>query len=615
MTSDWHPLPRSIPTDPGVYRFFGPDDRILYVGKAKNLRNRLSSYFRSPATLMERTARMVRTAVRVDWTVVGTEIEALHLEFTWIKEFRPPFNIQFRDDKGYPYLAVSMGDEYPRAYLARNKESNGTVYFGPYTKSWAVRETLELLLTVFPVRSCSASTFAKAARDNRPCLLGDIGKCAAPCIGRVTVEEHRHIAEGFVRHLSSPDESLIVRLTEEMTDAANRQEFELAARMRDQRAALIALAEKSAVVLRDGLDVDIIGFASGQLSAAVTVFHVRGGRVRGTQSWTVDTELELEPEIVLEQALENMYDGEIPPPLIDVPFLPQSAEPLSGYLTSLRTRAGERSKTTLSVPKRGDRATLLVSVSKNASLALAEHDLRRSNDFVSRSRALEDLRDSLGLALAPMRFECCDISHLGGTDVVGSLVVFEDGLPVKDDYRHYGIASARDDTEAMYQLISRRLARLVDERPTMRYPTTLFLVDGGAPQVSAAWRAIRESGIDGISVVGLAKRLEELWLPDSPYPVILPRNSDALYLVQRARDEAHRFALRYQKSKRTKVLSTSLSELEGLGPKRVRALLHHFGSPTGVREASVEELAGVPGIGSATAERIWNSLNSQETSD
>lgn len=614
MTREWHPAPRSIPTDPGVYRFYDENSRILYVGKAKNLRNRLSTYFQNPAGLLERTARMVATAHRVDWTVVGTELEALHLEFTWIKEFRPPFNIQFRDDKGYPYLAVSMGEEYPRAFLARTRVKDGTTYFGPFTKSWAVRETLDLLLSVYPVRSCTNTTFSKARRDDRPCLLGDIGKCAAPCVNRVSVDEHRELANNFVGFMSRQDAGVIDELTEKMTTASDNRDFESAARFRDQRAALQSVAQRSAVVLRDELDVDIIGFAASELSAAITIFHVRGGRVRGTRSWTVDTELEMEPAAILEQAIENVYELDPPPALIDVPFEPQSIDALSELLAQRRSGSKQR-KVKISVPQRGDRATLLVSVTKNAKLALAEHELHRANDFVARSRALEDLRDNLGLPEAPLRFECCDISHLGGTDIVGSLVVFEDGLPVKDDYRHYGIASARDDTEAMYQLISRRLARLSEERGSMRYPTTLILVDGGQPQVNAAEKALTESGLDGVRVVGLAKRLEELWLPHSDFPVILPRDSDALYLVQRARDEAHRFALRYQKSKRTKVLTSALNELEGLGPKRVQALIAHFGSPTAVRKATIDELTAVPGIGSDTAARIIASLNPVDGSE
>lgn len=615
MMRDWHPAPRSIPTDPGVYRFFDENDRILYVGKAKNLRNRLSTYFHNAAGLLERTARMVGTARRVDWTVVGTELEALHLEFTWIKEFRPPFNIRFRDDKSYPYLAVTMGEEYPRAMLARTRAKDGAAYFGPFTKAWAVRETLDLLLTVYPVRSCANTTFAKARRDDRPCLLGDIGKCAAPCVDRVTTAEHRELAEGFVEFMTKQDASVIEDLTERMTDASERQDFESAARYRDQRSALQSIAQRSAVVLRDELDVDIVGFASSELSAAIAIFHVRDGRVRGTRVWTVDTELEMDPTAILEQAIENVYEVDAPPVLIDVPFEPQSREALCELLTRRRRDSGNSGRVRISVPQRGDRATLLVSVTKNAQLALGEHELHRAQDFVARSRALEDLRDNLGLSEAPLRFECCDVSHLGGTDIVGSLVVFEDGLPVKDDYRHYGIASARDDTEAMHQLISRRLARLKTERGTMRYPTTLILVDGGQPQVNAAHRALVESGIEGVAVVGLAKRLEELWHPNSAFPVILPRASNALYLVQRARDEAHRFALRYQKSKRTKVLTSVLNELDGLGPKRVQALITHFGSPTAVRGASYAELLLVPGIGADTAQRIIDSLSTPHAAE
>ncbi|MEN9740836.1 MAG: hypothetical protein RLZ72_1102 [Actinomycetota bacterium] len=607
--TEWHPAPRTIPTDPGVYRFFDANGRILYVGKAKNLRNRLSTYFQSPAGLMERTRRMVSTAVRVDWTVVGTELEALHLEFTWIKEFRPPFNIQFRDDKGYPYLAVTMGEEYPRAALARQRKKDGTVYFGPYTKAWAVRETLDMLLTVYPVRSCEKTQFEQARRKDRPCLLGDIGKCAAPCVNRVTAEEHRAIAQNFVNFMTTQDSTVIDELTARMEAASERMDFESAAKLRDQRQALSAIAERSAVVLRDELDVDIVGFASSELSAAVAVFMVRGGRVRGTKSWTVDTELEMDRADILELAIEKIYEDDAPPALVDVPFEPSSIDALAELLGESRQRAGIRGGVRIHVPKRGDRVTLLESVTKNAALALQEHELHRSTDFVARSRALEDLRDALGLPEAPLRLECIDISHLGGTDIVGSLVVFEDGLPVNADYRHFGIASARDDTEAMYQVVTRRATRLLEENGTLRYPTSLLLVDGGQPQVNAAARAIADVGLTGVSIVGLAKRLEEMWLPGESFPVILPRNSEALYLVQRARDEAHRFAIRYQRSKRTKALSSELHELDGLGPARVKALIQHFGSPTAVRQASVDEIARVPGIGRNTAERIAEALS------
>lgn len=609
MTTSWRPAPRDIPTDPGVYRFFDEADRILYVGKAKNLRNRLSTYFHSPDGMLQRTQRMVSTARRVDWTVVGTELEALHLEYTWIKEFKPPFNIQFRDDKGYPYLSLTMGEEFPRAALARKRDNPYAKYWGPFTKAWAVRETMDMLLTVYPVRSCERGVFNRARSSGRPCLLGDIGKCAAPCVGRVTAEEHREIANGFADFMTNQDASQVAELDARMREASDKMEFERAAKLRDQRNALNAIMERSAVVLEDMLDVDIIGFASSDLAAALHIFHVRGGRVRGVRSWTVDTELELDSAAVLEHAIELAYDGEVPPPLVDVPFEPESRTALAQMLSEKRRDAGERGGVKVGVPKRGDRATLLESVNKNARLTLAEYQVKRSQDFTARSSALEDLRDALGLDQAPLRFECFDVSHLGGTDIVGSAVVFEEGLPLKDAYRHFGITHARDDTDAMYQLVSRRLARLSEELPGMRYPTTLLLIDGGQPQVAAAWRAVTDSGLSTIAVCGIAKRLEELWQPNSDYPVILGRSSDALYLVQRARDEAHRFALRYQKTKRTKVLSSALHDIEGLGPERVKALLTTFGSPTALRSASVEQISAVPGIGPALARRVVQGLS------
>ena len=608
MTATWHPAPRDIPTDPGVYRFFDADDRILYVGKAKNLRNRLSTYFHSSSSMLQRTQRMVATARRVDWNVVGTELEALHLEFTWIKEFKPPFNIQFRDDKGYPYLSLSMGEEFPRAALARKRDNPYSTYWGPFTKAWAVRETMDMLLTVYPVRSCEKGVFNRARSQGRPCLLGDIDKCAAPCVGRVTAEEHRAIAQGFSDFMTKQDSSVVADLDQQMRDASDRMDFERAAKFRDQRNALNSIMERSAVVLAEALDIDVLGFAASELAASLHIFHVRGGRVRGVRSWNVDTELELDPAVVLEHAIELAYDTEIPPPLIDVPFMPESSTSLSTMLSSRRRDAGHKTGVKMSVPHRGDRAALVESVNKNARLNLAEYQLKRSVDFTARSQALEDLRDAIGMAQAPLRFECFDVSHLGGTDIVGSNVVFEEGLPLKDAYRHFAISDATDDTDAMYQLVSRRLQKLSDELPAMRYPTTMLLIDGGQPQVAAAARAVHDSGITGLTVCGIAKRLEELWLPDSDYPVILGRSSEALFMVQRARDESHRFALRFQTTKRTRILRTALHDIPGLGERRVRDLLKAFGSPTALRKATPEEISRVQGIGPSLAQRIVSAL-------
>ena len=608
MSTEWHPKPRNIPTDPGVYRFFDGDGRILYVGKAKNLRNRLSTYFHSSSSMLQRTQRMVATARRVDWNVVGSELEALHLEFTWIKEFKPPFNIQFRDDKGYPYLALSMGEEYPRASLARSRDNPYSQYWGPFTKAWAVRETMDMLLTVYPVRSCEKGVFKRARSQGRPCLLGDIGKCAAPCVDRVSAAEHRTIAEGFAEFMTRQDASAVTDLDRQMREASDAMDFERAAKLRDQRNALRSIMERSAVVLAEDLDIDVMGFATSELAASLHIFHVRSGRVRGVRSWNVDTELELDSAVVLEHAIELAYDTEVPPALIDVPFLPESVDALTSMLSDKRRAAGHRNGVKLSTPQRGDRATLLESVNKNATLNLAEYQLKRSVDFTARSQALEDLRDAIGMRQAPLRFECFDVSHLGGTDIVGSHIVFEEGLPLKDAYRHFAIANATDDTDAMYQLVSRRLAKLADELPSMRYPTTMLLIDGGQPQVAAADRAVRDSGITGLTVCGIAKRLEELWLPHNDYPVILGRSSEALFLVQRARDESHRFALRYQTTKRKRVLTTALHDIPGLGERRVRELLTSFGSPTALRAATVDEVARVPGIGPALAERIVAAL-------
>ncbi|MGN6127554.1 MAG: excinuclease ABC subunit UvrC [Humibacter sp.] len=631
-TVPYRPKSSEIPTQPGVYRFRDSKKRVLYVGKAKNLRARLTNYFQPLRSLHERTRRMVTTAASVEWTVVANEFEALQLEYTWIKEFNPPFNVQFRDDKTYPYLAVTLADEVPRAMVTRNRGIKGARYFGPYTKVWAIRETLDLMLKAFPMRSCSDGVYRRAQLTGRPCLLGDIGKCVAPCVGRVTLEEHREVADDFVSFMAGNDTRYVRALEQRMRDAAETQEYEAAARYRDSIQAMRAVMEKTAVVFSEDVDVDVFGIADDELAAAVHQFIVRGGRIRGTRSWVVDKELDVEVAELIETVLENAYDGEFAPPReILVPVLPDDTAELEQWLGARRTEAAESARTRgatptkvrLHVAQRGEKAALAQTAETNAKNALMLYKTRRSADFVARSQALEDIRDALGMSEAPLRMECYDVSHLSGTNIVASMVVFEDGIPRKDQYRRFSIPASTDDTESIYQVLTRRLAYLAagdddgtadgEDAPTtprkFSYPPQLLLVDGGQPQVAAARKALEESGVSGIQLAGIAKRLEELWLPDSDFPVILPRNSDALFLVQRIRDEAHRFAITYQRARRKHDISSQLAEIPGLGPARVRELLKHFGSVARLRQGTVESISEVRGIGPTLAAAVHDALH------
>jgi len=669
-TVSYRPKAGEIPTQPGVYRFRDANRRVLYVGKAKNLRARLSNYFQPLRSLHERTRRMVTTASSVEWTVVASEFEALQLEYTWIKEFNPPFNVQFRDDKSYPYLAVTLGDTIPRVMVTRNRGQKDARYFGPYTKVWAIRDTVDLMLKAFPMRSCSDGVYRRAELTGRPCLLGDIGKCAAPCVGRISPEDHRELAEDFVSFMAGNDTQYIRVMTDRMKDAASKQDYEAAARHRDAVQALEAAMGKSAVVLPDSVDADVFGIAHDELAAAVQQFIVRGGRIRGVRSWVVDKELDVALGELVETVVQNAYEGsDAPPREILVPELPEDAAELEEWLTERRREVGDPSaprgvlagRVAMRVAQRGDKAALAQTVEMNAKNALVLYKTRRSSDFVARSKALNDIQDALGMTDAPLRMECYDVSHLSGTNIVASMVVFEDGLPRKDQYRRFSIPESTDDTESIYQVISRRLAYLknpeldavdadasdadsavgsdedaperdlpeadavdpgsdVDaeleaaaekRRKKFSYPPNLLIVDGGQPQVAAARRALEESGVQGIQLAGIAKRLEEIWLPDSDFPVILPRNSDALFLIQRIRDEAHRFAITYQRNRRRRDISSVLGEIPGLGPSRVKELLKHFGSVTQLRKATPEQIAEVRGIGPSLARTIHERLTSR----
>lgn len=609
----FRPKTSEIPTDPGVYRFLDETGRVLYVGKAKNLRARLSSYFAPLSTLQEKTRRMVQSAVDVNWTIVKTEFEALQLEFTWIKEFNPPFNVRFKDDKSYPYLAITMADAVPRVFITRNREIKGAKYFGPYTQAWAVRETLDTLLKVYPIRSCSTGVYNRAKSSNRSCLLADIGKCSAPCVSRISKEDHKSMAKEFADFIQSGDEKYLDSLNKRMLDASESEQYELAGRLRDDIAALEAVLEKSTVVFTDQTDADLFGIADDELAAAVSLFRVRGGRIRGVMGWVVDKELERDQTELVEYLLQNVYGkdntfaSDVPKEVL-VPVMPADAEALTQWLTEIRGM-----KVDLRIPQRGDKRALAETAHTNAKHALGLYKLRRTADFTARSEALAQLQKYLQLETAPLRIECYDVSHLGGTGIVSSMVVFEDGLAKKDQYRKFNIETSTDDTDSLYQTLRRRLKYLVEgdgeTNNKFSYRPGLLIVDGGAPQVNAAARALADSGVQNLAVIGLAKRLEEIWLPNNPFPVILPRGTEALFLLQRVRDEAHRFAITAQRKQRASGIATELASIEGLGDKRVAALLRRFGSAKRLRMASVEEIGEVSGIGPALAASILAKLS------
>ncbi|MFB7343228.1 excinuclease ABC subunit UvrC [Streptomyces hydrogenans] len=626
--TSYRPAPGQIPDTPGVYKFRDEHRRVIYVGKAKSLKQRLANYFQPLASLHPRTATMVTTAASVEWTVVSTEVEALQLEYSWIKEYDPRFNVKYRDDKSYPYLAVTLNEEFPRVQVMRGHKKKGVRYFGPYAHAWAIRETVDLMLRVFPVRTCSAGVFRNAASAGRPCLLGYIGKCSAPCVGRVTPQEHRELAEDFCDFMAGRTGTYIRRLEKRMTVAAEDMEYEKAARLRDDIEALRRAMEKSAVVLADATDADLIALAEDELEAAVQIFHVRGGRVRGQRGWVTDKVEAVDTAGLVEHALQQLYgeeSGDAVPKEVLVPALPDDAGAVTEWLTGRRG-----SQVSLRIPQRGDKKDLMATVARNAQQALVLHKTKRASDLTTRSRALEEIAEALDLESAPLRIECFDISHLQGEDVVASMVVFEDGLPRKSEYRRFQIKSfeGQDDVRSMHEVIGRRFRRYLaekektgewgedgevpvdeagdDGRPKrFAYPPQLVVVDGGQPQVAAARRALDELGIDDVAVCGLAKRLEEVWLPGEDDPVVLPRSSEGLYLLQRVRDTAHDFAIRYQRSKRTKRLRSSpLDAVPGLGDTRKQALIKHFGSVKRLKQATIEQICEVPGFGRKTAEAV-----------
>jgi excinuclease ABC subunit C len=649
----YRPKPGEIPEEPGVYRFRDERGRVIYVGKAKSLRQRLNQYFADYTALHPRTQLMVTTAASVEWTVVNTEVEALQLEYSWIKEFDPRFNVKYRDDKSYPYLAVTMGEDFPRVMVMRGAKRKGTRYFGPYSHAWAIRETVDTLLRVFPVRTCSTGVFKRAGQIGRPCLLGYIGKCSAPCVQKITEEEHRALAEDFCDFMSGQTSRFIRKLTADMKQASDSEEYERAARVRDDIKALERALEKQAVVLGDGTDCDVIALAEDQLEAAVQIFYVRGGRIRGQRGWVLEKVEETTTATLVERFLGQFYgdgtaadntgpDSNGIPREVLVPELPPDTEAMTQWLSDRRGGPVH-----LRVPQRGDKKTLAETVARNAKESLALHKTRRASDLTTRSKALHEIQDALELDDAPLRIECYDVSNLQGTHVVASMVVFEDGLARKSEYRRFSIKGydGTDDVSAIREVITRRFRRYLEEREEtgeldtlgdpeagedeaqpqeqaeaerlvvapqrkFAYPPNLVVVDGGAPQVAAAAAALADLGIDDVSVCGLAKRLEEVWLPGQEYPVIMSRSSEGLYLLQRVRDEAHRFAITYHRAKRGKAATTSaLDSVPGLGPARRAALLKVFGSVKAVSAATPQEIAtAVPGIGPKLAATVVAAL-------
>jgi excinuclease ABC subunit C len=629
----YRPKTGEIPTSPGVYKFRDQHGRVIYVGKAKNLRARLSSYFQDLANLHVRTQTMVTTAAAVEWTVVGTEVEALQLEYTWIKQFDPRFNVKYRDDKSYPNLAVTVGEEFPRAQVMRGPKKAGVRYFGPYSHAWAIRETLDSLLRVFPIRTCSSGVFKRAAQSGRPCLLGYIGKCSAPCVGRVSADEHRAVVDDFVAFMAGRTDKFVRGIEDEMKAAAKELDFEKAARLRDDLFALRQTLEKNAVVLGDGTDADVIALAEDPLEAAVQIFHVRGGRIRGQRGWVVDRVEDVDAAGLVEHFLQQLYGAEqgerdtgteTVPREILVPVLPSGTDAITVWLADRRG-----GKVEIRVPQRGDKAALMETVAQNAKQALVLHKTRRASDLTTRSVALQELADALGMDQAPLRIECFDVSHLQGTNVVASMVVFEDGLPRKSEYRRFTIkgsgpdGATNDDTANMHEAITRRFKAFLKEqedakvdeatgeRKKFAYPPQLLVVDGGQPQVAAAARALADLEITDVALIGLAKRLEEVWLPDDDDPVLLPRSSEGLYLLQRVRDEAHRFGIAFHRQKRSKsMVASALDDVPGLGGVRRKAVLDHFGTLRKLRAATVEQIAEVPGVGPGTARQIHAALSS-----
>ncbi len=682
----FRPKASDIPARPGVYKWRDAEGRVIYVGKAKNLRNRLANYFQPLNQLHPRTQTMVLTARSLEWTVVGTELESLTLEYTWIKEFDPRFNVVFRDDKTYPYLAVSSGERIPRVWITRSRKRRDTRYFGPYAKSWDLKKSLDALLKTFPVRTCSQNVFHKAELTRRPCLLASIGKCCAPCVGRVGAQQHRRMCEQLVGVLTGRiGKSYLAQLTRDMKDASAELEFEKAAVLRDQIQMLRTVVEQNAVVFDSDIDADIFGFAADELEASVHAFFVRSGSIRGERNWSVERVEDVSDEELMADLIAQVYSESagsqalessestvvterrnaigstqsvtaidsasraqatkernerqnqtgrvdllapitpIPRELV-VPVLPARHEYLEQWLSGLRGAA-----VSIHVPIRGDKKQLMDRADENARQALQRSKMSRISDMGARSDAMNEIAMALGLEQSPLRIECYDISNtVGGAFQVASMVVFEDAVAKKSEYRRFSIRGtdghgALDDLSALYETLTRRFQHgniagdtgesldagsQATDRRYFAYKPNLVVVDGGKPQVMAAARALSDCGVDDVAVCGLAKRLEEVWVPDDDYPIILKRQSEGMYLLQRVRDESHRFAITYHRQSRRKgALRSALDDIPGVGEAYQKRLLSHFGSVRAMRDAKIEDFEQVKGIGRAKAESIYNALH------
>ena len=611
--------PSNIPTDPGVYRFYDATGTVIYVGKARNLKNRLNSYFGS--NLTEKTYRMVHKAIRVDWTIVNTEVEALQLEFTWIKSYNPEFNVQFKDDKSYPYLAVAINEKFPKVYVSRQKKLKGTKYFGPFAHTWALRSTFDTLQKIYPVRSCSDGNFERAVKSKRQCLLGDIGKCSAPCVGWISEDDHKDLATKLAKYLDSNPADIEVQIEKEMAQASANEEFEKAGKLRDQLHAISKSNEIMGTSLSPNFTADVIGIHEETTHCAASLFSVRNGRIVGSRSWIIDMANVLEGEELIGATLSKIYlDNEIPKEIL----IDRESDEIAEFEAWLAQLSGH--KVSIAHPIRGEKAEIIAVVKRNAHQSLIQYLSKRANDAAVSGAALEEIAQALDMPELPLRIECFDISNIQGKHMVASMVVFEDGQAKKNEYRRFAIddESNFDDTRAMHHVLTRRLKRYLAEkdidlneiattggsRPKFAYAPQLIVVDGGQPQVAAAARVLAELGIENITLVGLAKRLEEVWLPDNKDPVIFPRHSEALYLLQRVRDEAHRFAITFHRSKRSQVMLESLlDDIPSLGEVRRKALLDHFGSVTAIRSATLEQIATIPGIGTKTAQIIIDGIS------
>jgi excinuclease ABC subunit C len=607
------PLSSSIPDEPGSYLFRDADGRVIYVGKAASLRKRLASYWGK--TQHPRTQSMLEAAATVEWIVASTEVDALMLEYNLIKANRPRFNIRYRDDKSYPYLALTVGETWPRAQVMRGSKRKGVRYFGPYGHAWAIRDTLDALTRVFPVRTCSNSFFDQRARAKRPCLSFDIGRCLGPCVPDLTGATeggYRDQVDSLAEFLAGDQRPVLARLERDMADAAARQEYELAARYRDQLGAARRAGETQETVLPAEENLDVIGMVDDDLEAAFQVFFVRRGRVMGRRGVVVDKVEAVPPGALVSSFLRELYmeQDEIPPTVL-VPLLPEDAAVVQEWLSG-RRGTGVR----LASPSRGHKRRLVDLATQNSRDVFQRHKLRRASDFGARSRALSDLGEALGLREAPLRIECYDISNLGATDKVASMVVFEDGLPKRSDYRRFEIkgVQGQDDFASMDEVLRRRFARLTQPEEERRggrfaYTPALVVIDGGRGQLGVASTVLTDLGLE-IPVIGLAKRLEEVYFPDNPEPLLLPRTSEALFVLQHLRDEAHRFAITYHRSKRARrAMASPLDDIPGVGPGRRKALLKRFGSLKKVRAASAVEIGGTPGIGPELARVIYAELH------